>query len=316
MVSTVAVIVTYNRLQKLKQAYKAAYREPLTGIVIVNNASTDDTRKWLESLHNPKLTFINASKNTGGAGGFHEGFKCALQKYNPDWIVCFDDDAYPEKDTIKKFISSDYPNDVGGVVSAVFLPNGDISEMNRPTMDPFSDWRIAIQILKKGTAAFHVGNRSFRIKDQIDVDTGSFVGLFIRAEVIKQKIGLPRKELFLYGDDTIYTLLLRKAGYRLLFNPSLIFIHDTEVVTGDRIIYKPLWKIYYAYRNRLEIYRLISGKYFPVVAVFKFLIWLYKVRFYKDKRTYLRMLVYGYLDGVLRRFNRTHQEVKSLEKVP
>jgi len=316
MLNTVAVIVTYNRVRQLKQAYKAACREPLTGIVIVNNASTDGTREWLESVQNPKLTFINASKNTGGAGGFHEGFKCALQKYNPDWIVCFDDDAYPEKGAIKKFINSDYPNDVGGVVSAVFLPNGDISEMNRPSIDPFSDWRIAVQIIKKGTAAFHIGNRAYRVKDQMDVDSGSFVGLFIRAEVIKQKIGLPQKALFLYGDDTIYTLLLRKAGYRLLFNPGLVFVHDTVTVTDSRIVYKPLWKIFYSYRNGLEIYRLVSGKYFPVVAAIKFLIWLYKVRFYKEKRIYLRMFGYGYLDGVLRRFNRTHQEVKSFARMP
>jgi len=139
-------------------------------------------------VQNPKLTYINALENTGGAGGFYKGFKCALQKYNADWIVCFDDDAYPEEGAIEKFINSHFPNDVGGVVSAVFLPNGDISEMNRPSIDPFSDWRIVVQIIKKGTAAFHIGNKNYRVKDQIDVDAGSFVGLFIRKEVIKQKI--------------------------------------------------------------------------------------------------------------------------------
>ena len=313
MIKTVAVIVTYNRVQKLKKAYKAVCKEPLAGIVIVDNASTDGTREWLESIQNPKLTFISTSENTGGAGGFHEGFKCALQKYIPDWIVCFDDDAYPEKGTIKKFINRDYPNDVGGVVSAVLLPNGDISEMNRPSIDPFSNLRIAVQIIKKGTAAFHIGNNNYWGKDQIDVDAGSFVGLFIRTKVIKQKIGLPKKALFLYGDDTIYTLRLRKSGYRLVFDPGLVFIHDSDMVTGGRIIYKPLWKIFYSYRNGLEIYRLVSGNYFPLVATIKLLIWLYKVRFYEEKRTYLRMLRYGYLDGLLRRFNRTHKEVKSLE---
>jgi GT2 family glycosyltransferase len=316
MANIVAVIVTYNRVQKLKQAYIAACREPLSGIVIVNNASTDGTKEWLESVQNTKLTFINASENTGGAGGFHEGFKCALKKYNPDWIVCFDDDAYPEEGAIKKFINRDYSNDVGGVVSAVFLPNGDISEMNRPSIDPFNDFRIAVQILKKGTSAFHIGNGPYMVKDQIDVDSGSFAGLFIRSEVIKERIGLPRKELFLYGDDTIYTLLLRKAGYRLLFDPGLVFIHDTVTVTDSRFIYKPLWRIFYSYRNGLEIYRLVSGYLFPLVAVVKLLMWLYKVRFYDEKRTYLRMLGYGYLDGILRNFNRTHQEVKALERMP
>lgn len=315
MVNVVAVIVTHNQVRKLKQAYRATCREPLAGIVIVNNASTDGTREWLESLQNPNLTIIHSSENTGGAGGFHEGFKCALQKYIPDWIVCFDDDAYPEKGAIKKFIHSKYPGDVGAVVSAVFLPNGDISEMNRPSIDPFTNWHIAIQIIKKGTAAFHVGDKHYRAKVQIDVDAGSFVGLFIRAEAINQKIGLPQKMFFLYGDDTIYTLLLRKAGYRLLFDPGLIFIHDTISVKDRKIIYKPLWRIFYSYRNGLEIYRLVSGKFFPIVAVIKFLTWLYKVRFYKEKRTYLRMFLYGYSDGILRRFNRTHQQVLSIERI-
>ena len=74
MANIVAVIVTYNRVQKLKKAYIAACREPLSGIVIVNNASTDGTKEWLESVQSTKLTFINASENTGGAGRISRRF--------------------------------------------------------------------------------------------------------------------------------------------------------------------------------------------------------------------------------------------------
>ena len=314
MADIVAVIVTYNRLEKLQKAYEAACREPLKGVVIINNASMDGTGKWLESIQDAKVTIINLPENTGGAGGFHEGFKCALKKYRPEWIVCFDDDAYPQNGAIRKFTENIYPQHVGGVVSAVYLPNGAICDMNRPSMDPFSDRRIAVRTIRKGTAAFHIGDAPYRAKNPIDVDAGSFVGLFIRSKVITQHIGLPRKELFLYGDDTIYTLLLRRAKFRLLFDPGLVFIHDTTALADSRNIYKPLWKIYYSYRNGLEIYRLVAGEFFPIVAILKLASWFYKVRFYKEKRAYLRLFGYGIADGLLRNFNRPHQEVLSLEK--
>ena len=315
MADIVAVIVTYNRVEKLQKAYEAACNEPLKGIVIVNNDSIDGTGKWLESIQDSKVTIINLPENTGGAGGFHEGFKCALKKYRPEWIVCFDDDAYPQKGAIRKFTENSYPQNVGGVVSAVFLPNGAISEMNRPSIDPFSDRRIAIKTIRKGTTAFHIGDVSYRARDPIDVDAGSFVGLFIRTKVITDHIGLPRKELFLYGDDTIYTLLLRRAKYRLLFDPGLVFVHDTTALSGGRIIYEPLWKIYYSYRNGLEIYRLVAGNFFPIVALIKLVSWFYRVRFYKEKRAYMRLFGIGFIDGLLRKFNRAHLKVVSLEKV-
>lgn len=315
MADIVAVIVTYNRVEKLQKAYEAACREPLKGIVIINNASIDGTGKWLESIQGSRVTIINLPENTGGAGGFHEGFKCALKKYRPEWIVCFDDDAYPQNGVIRKFTENIYPQHVGGVVSAVYLPNGAICDMNRPSMDPFSDRRIAVRTIRKGTAAFHLGDGPYQAKKPTDVDAGSFVGLFIRSKVITQHIGLPRKELFLYGDDTIYTLMLRRAKFRLVFDPGLVFIHDTTTLSNSRNIYQPLWKVYYSYRNGLEIYRLVAGNLFPIVAIFKLASWLNKVRFYKEKRTYLKLFGYGFIDGLLRKFDRKHQEVEALEKV-
>ena len=312
METIIAVIVTYNRLEKIQKAYMTACKEPLSGIIIVNNASTDGTKEYLDSLVNSKLTILNCTENTGGAGGFHSGFKCALEKYKADWLLCFDDDAYPQEGIIDKFIKNKYSEEIGGVVSAVFKPDGSICEMNRPSIDPFSDWRIAAQVVKNGTAAFRLNDRSYHDRKQIDVHSGSFVGLFIRSEVIKRAIGLPRKELFLYGEDTIYTLLIRRSGYRLIFNPNLIFFHDNKDIYNKALIYKQVWRVYYSYRNGLEIYRLVAGNYFTIVAIVKLVTWFYRLRLYKDKKLYLKMLWHGYKDGLFRRFTRTHQEVISL----
>ena len=163
----------------------------------------------------------------------------------------------------------------------------------------------------KGAAAFHLSNLSYRNNNQVDVDSGSFVGLFLRTNVIRKTIGLPRKELFLYGEDTIYTLLIRKSGYRLIFDPSLVFFHDNTDVVNGRLVYSQLWRIYYSCRNGLEIYRLVAGRLFPIVAIGKFFIWLYRVRLYTNKNLYLKMLWYGYVDGLLRKYDRSHPEILS-----
>ena len=71
------VIVTYNRLELLKECITACInqKEEFQKILIINNASTDGTKEYLENLQYSNLEIINSNKNLGGSGGFWLGIK-------------------------------------------------------------------------------------------------------------------------------------------------------------------------------------------------------------------------------------------------
>ena len=95
-----AVVVTYNRCAWLIECLQTllAQSHALSGIAVIDNASTDDTQAVLDTFvaqnQGTDLTWHvqhNAS-NTGGAGGFAQGMQLAHEA-GYDWIWVMDDDV-------------------------------------------------------------------------------------------------------------------------------------------------------------------------------------------------------------------------------
>ena len=66
MNSTIAVVVTYNRLRLLKECIEALLRQTCScDILIVDNASTDETALWANQLaaEHPAVFYENTGAN-------------------------------------------------------------------------------------------------------------------------------------------------------------------------------------------------------------------------------------------------------------
>lgn len=295
-----AVIVTHNRCQKLQHTLAATLAQPFSAIIVVDNASTDGTRAWLAGQHDPRLHLILSEQNSGGAGGFAQGMIAALN-YDPDWLVCYDDDAYPAPDALQQFTALDLGN-TDSAAAAVYYPDGRLCEMNRPSYNPF--WhprkllRTALGVFTgRARGAFHVTDSAYQGAEALPIDSSSFVGFFVRADWVR-RLPLPEPGLFIYGDDVLYTLNLTKHGARHRFLPTVRFIHDCSTFQNARRGYHPLWKAYFTYRNGLLIYRMAAGVWFYPVALLKALLWLAAVRHYRNKRRYLRLWWQAVRDGI------------------
>ena len=97
------VIVTYNRLEKLKKAL-ASYENQsrrFRHLIVVNNHSTDGTSDFLDAWGRTEAPFskivINTDENLGGSGGYYLGQKKAME-LEAEWVFLADDDAYAEPD--------------------------------------------------------------------------------------------------------------------------------------------------------------------------------------------------------------------------
>jgi GT2 family glycosyltransferase len=307
-----AVVVTYNRLHQLQITLPALLAEDVEHIVIVNNASTDDTGAWLARQGSDRVRVLTLPNNTGGAGGFEAGMAYARDTLHPDWVVLMDDDARPQPGALVTFrsetqsLESEFPN-LGVVVGAVFYPNGTLCEMNRPSRNPFWNLGLFAKTLVKGTrSGFHLKDADFAADaPALAIDVASFVGYFVHRRAWDRS-GLPEGGLFIYGDDVLYSLRLRRAGFAMAFAPAIRFTHDCGTM-GDGFVYRPLWKIYYHCRNGVSIARQAAGPLvFPLALAYYTVIWWRRGRHCEgaERCLYNRLMAMGLRDGIQRRRGR------------
>lgn len=312
-----SVTVTFNRLARLQASLPRLLEDAQAGapgstVMVVDNASTDGTADWLATLQNPCLRVLTLPENTGGAGGFEVGMRALAEAEDPDWTLLLDDDAWPEKGATLALIETvsacDSPTaPLGAVAAAVRLPDGRIAEMNRPGFNPFWAPRMIWATLTRGNrVGFKLPDAAYAADAPVrEIDNASFVGYAVSREG-RTRIGPPEGGLFIYGDDVLYSLMLRRAGLRILFAPQVRFVHDCGTM-GEGFIYRPLWKAYYHCRNGVAIARAAAGPViFPLALLWYTALWVRRGRHYPaaERRLYGSMLRRGLWDGLLWRRGR------------
>lgn len=181
------VVVTYNRLEMLRQCISALEKQTVAcEILVVDNASTDGTAAWLAQKQN--VINIRMPKNTGGAGGFNKGMREAVIR-GFDYIWVMDDDTIPDPNALEEVLNADklLGGHYGWLSAVPLWTDGKVCIINKQKV--YNSYFEDIQLLKHGLLrAVHA----------------TFVGLFLRRETIL-KAGLPIKEFFIWGDDIEYT---------------------------------------------------------------------------------------------------------------
>jgi rhamnopyranosyl-N-acetylglucosaminyl-diphospho-decaprenol beta-1,3/1,4-galactofuranosyltransferase len=198
-----AVVVTFNRLELLQRLVgRLTEVDELAEVVVVDNASTDGTGEWLRTTAAADARVVPhlLDRNRGGAGGFHEGLKLAVDR-GADLAWLMDDDGLPDPDCLDLLLAHAGALDFWGPV----------------VVDEADPGRLVFPIRLPG------GTRVVR-------DTGSvaqaatdgllrevvipFNGVLVTRE-LAQRIGYPREEFFIWGDDHEYRLRAERAGARI-----------------------------------------------------------------------------------------------------
>lgn len=298
-----ALVVTFNRSAHLRLTVQRLLDEGADHVLVVDNASTDDTQEVLTELDDPRLEVIRLQSNTGGAGGFEAGLRHIRDVTDPDWVVVMDDDGRPSSGALNAFRNADLSG-WDAVASAVYYPDGRICDMNRPGRNPFWHMKTMVKtslgLLYGGSRdGYHLGAKDYAATSTAQpIDYASFVGLFLSRDAI-HRAGLPDGDLFIYGDDTLYTLRLARAGGKIGFLPEIKYEHDCSTLGADETRrYTPIWKSYYIHRNVLTMYRYAAGPWFVVICPLLLLKWGLNARHYdKDRGLYIRLLRRGIWDA-------------------
>ena len=281
------VVVTYNRLALLKENINSILKQSWNDfdLYIINNASTDNTEEYIQSLKDKRIKYYNTGNNLGGAGGFSYGLNKVLNcDYKYAWIM--DDDSIPNKDALESLITKakDLEDNFSFLASLVYWTDNTIFPMNLPHIayDNLED--MDCDIIRKSKL--------------IKISSGSFVGCFINLDCA-QKAGLPIKEFFIYGDDVEYTMRIStlKQGYLDL---DSIIIHKAPSKKGSDIVSSEeerIGRYYYQSRNRMYIARknknLIKRLWSVLKTTFKIILFS---KDYKFKRIWV--LISGTISGL------------------
>lgn len=258
------VLVTFNRLAKLKKAlqYYAFQDCRPAYIIVVDNASSDGTSDYLRNWELKDDGFekkvYTLPQNIGGSGGFYEGLKIALEK-DAEWIWVADDDAYPHKDCFaiaNEYMSKHPLDDVSALCGMVLFDKKISTKHRRRTYtrrfkyysDPVPEQEYVSNFL---------------------LNSYSFVGTILN----KNKLiiaGLPKRDYFIWCDDSEHSLRMSKVG-KIICLPQMRIEHDEG---EDSLTIS--WKTYYGIRNRLDMIRSNYPWYFYIVQCLKFAYFVFR----------------------------------------
>lgn len=206
-------------------------------IIVVDNASTDNSYPMLMERYHPVVKIIRSETNLGFAGGNNIGISRASGRY-------------------LFFINNDtYINDGAGIIALIYRMENNAEMAGISPKIKFASWPQNIQFagytplspvtLRNNLIGFgEPDNGQYDTPRETPYLHGA--AMMIKREAI-EKVGPMPSMFFLYYEELDWCAHFAKAGYKLWYDPSWIVFHKESRSTGAE---SPL-RTYYLTRNRL-----------------------------------------------------------------
>ena len=230
-----AVVVTHNRATLLLRCIEALMQQSRAPdeILIVNNASTDDTLKVLSQFNLQVIT----QENLGSAGGWYTGLDYAVSNdFNFCWLM--DDDGYPDPDALVSLEKNFSPDDA--CLSSVVLSESNPSNLVFPMPLLNHDMHPTLYPFKRKFYQFELLPNDLKIYPFAHL----FNGALISTDAVK-KIGNINKNYFIMGDEVDYFYRLREYGNVGTLLQAKHYHPDVSMRPYSKV------KIYYLLKNTI-----------------------------------------------------------------
>lgn len=269
-----AIVVTFDNPFYLRGNIEALLTQSieLNQIYIVNNGDNLQTDSYIRSLvlRHSKVISIKTKYNMGGAGGFHEGLRLALQSRN-EWFWLMDDDCLPDGCCLENLILH--------------------ANNKRHAYEPL------VYDIRDGSTILYDKNRKPN-SDIPEVKIHTFNGFLVNREIVEE-IGLPKKEFFIYWDDIEYCLRINRAGGKVFLNTYAKMFHPNKVQEKQFLFFAyrnydfNKLHVYYATRNMIILDNWYGGFRLELIEILRRLI-LYCITLRFDL---VRLFINAIIDG-------------------
>ena len=227
-----AVIVNHRTPDETVRAVDALRRSrrPLDDLIVVDNASGDDSAERFRALE-PPLTVLAAPSNLGFAGGANLGIREALSR-DAVAVLLVNSDALVDPDCAGRLEAMLANRPDVGVAAPVIVSSG-----NPPTVL---------------SAGIRFSPTTGRVLEQTfprrEVDAVSGAVMLVRAEVFR-RLGLIDEAYFFSFEDVDFCVRARAAGFASVCVPDATARHAGSRTIGRR---SPR-RLYFATRNHLRL---------------------------------------------------------------
>lgn len=192
----------------LKYDYPFSYE-----ILVVDNASGDDSLSKLQDYFGDKVEFIASPSNSG----FAAGNNLALSVAKGEYVLLLNSDTVVWENTLEDIYNyMESHSDVGASGCRVLLENGDLDKACKRTFPNVKNSFFRL---------FHIPNKSkddnYNLDNlpddevyEIDCLTGAF--MFIRKDALDE-IGFLDETFFMYGEDIDLCFRIKEAGWKIVY---------------------------------------------------------------------------------------------------
>ena len=240
---TVAVVVvTHNRaelLSRLLDGLAAQTRRP-DAVVVVDNASTDDTQAVLAARTDLPLEVITQD-NLGGAGGFHRGVRAAYDRGH-DRVWLMDDDVVPAPGCLAALMAVDE--------DCLIAVREDLAGSLVEKAAIEFDLRNPLAIRPKRSTVDSTYADRASMPPLVEVQNVAFEGFMVRRSVIRE-IGFPDPSFFIFYDDVDFAVRAREAGRHVWAVRDAVLVRQLDFNQQHDL---SGWKGFYMYRNLFVVH--------------------------------------------------------------
>ena len=197
---------------------------PNYGLLVVDNGSTDDSVQRIRAVY-PTVTLLETGENLGYAGGNNVGIRYALE-HEADLICILNNDVAVAPDFLEPLFSVLLSDPKMGVVTPL------IADMANPDYA----WTLGAALNRRNATVLRLFTgekvRNVIIKAPFEVDVAPGSAMLVRREVF-ENVGLMNEDFFLYYEESDWSLLVKKAGYRIVAVPQSLVWHKVSAALGE-----------------------------------------------------------------------------------
>ncbi len=217
------VVVSYNTREDLL-ACAASLAEDVSlpfELLVIDNASADGSAAAVEATH-PTVRLVRNAENLGFGRACNQGIRLSRASY----ILLLNSDAQVRPGAVEALSAVLDAQPGAGVVGPRTLnPDGTVQLSFGPDLTPWGEWRQRrlVDGVRRRDAAIlkHVEASASRDHEPHWV-SGSC--LLARRSAL-ESVGLFDEGFFLYEEDADLCRRLRKAGWRIVFEPGATVVH-------------------------------------------------------------------------------------------
>jgi GT2 family glycosyltransferase len=191
------------------------------------------------ALQHPKIRYVVKNQSRIGFG---RNVNFGVRATSHEWLLVVNDDAYLNPGCVQKMLACSKP-DTGMVTPLIWYPNGQIY-VSMKTREPGA----------RGWGHCEHRQGQTRFKEVMEAENGCGCIMLLRRKAFYEAGGFD-EDYLIYAEDDDVSQRIRRAGYRILFNPFADAVHEeglstrmipgiTEIVKQSNAIFAAKWSRY------------------------------------------------------------------------